>query len=100
MEFGDPLVQKFACMDALLLQSSPTLCEPMDYTPPGSSVHGILQARILKSPCPPPGDLPDPGIEPMSPVSPALAGRFFTTVPPGKSKMAPEFLKAVLSVAD
>ena len=31
-----------------------------------------------------PGDLPDPGIEPTSPVSPALADRFFTTVPPGK----------------
>jgi len=33
-------------------------------------------------PCPPPGNLPDPGIKP---VSPALAGRFFTTEPPGKS---------------
>ena len=31
------------------------------------------------SPCPPPGDLPDPGIESESLVSPALAGRFFTT---------------------
>ena len=31
------------------------------------------------------GDLPDPGIEPVSPASPALAGRFFTTEPPGKS---------------
>ena len=30
-------------------------------------------------PCPPPGDLPDPGIEPESLTSPALAGRFFTT---------------------
>ena len=36
-------------------------------------------------PFPPPGDLPDPEIEPASPVSPALAGRIFTTVPPGKS---------------
>ena len=33
---------------------------------------------------PPPGDLPDPGIEPGSLGSPALAGRFFTTLPPGK----------------
>ena len=31
-----------------------------------------------------PGDLPDPGIKPMSPVSPAMAGRYFTTEPPGK----------------
>jgi len=30
---------------------------------------------------PPPGDLPDPGIEPMTPASPALGGRFFTTEP-------------------
>ena len=35
-------------------------------------------------PFPPPGDLPDLGIEPSSPASPALAGRFFTTEPPGK----------------
>ena len=28
-------------------QSCPTLCDPMDCSPPGSSVHGILQARIL-----------------------------------------------------
>ena len=34
-------------------------------------------------PFPTPGDLPDPGIEPMSLVSPALAGGFFTTEPPG-----------------
>ena len=31
-----------------------------------------------------PGDSPDPGIEPTSPVSPALEGRFFTTEPPEK----------------
>ena len=48
--------------------------------PPGSSVHGILQVRILEwVVCPSPGDLPDPGIEPPFPVSPALAGGFFTT---------------------
>ena len=35
-------------------------------------------------PFPPPGDLPDPGIEPMSPMSPASAREFFTTEPPGK----------------
>ena len=33
---------------AKLLQSCPTLCDPMDCSPPGSSVHGILQARILE----------------------------------------------------
>ena len=35
-------------------------------------------------PLPSPGNLPDPGIEPTSLASPALAGRFFTTEPPGK----------------
>ena len=32
----------------LVAQSCPTLCNPMDYSPPDSSVHGILQARILE----------------------------------------------------
>ena len=67
-------------MCAKSLQLCPTLCDPVDCRPPGSSVHGILQARILEwVACPPPGDLPDPGIEPSSLVSPALAGGFFTT---------------------
>ena len=35
-------------------------------------------------PIPPPGDLPDLRIQPMSPAAPALADRFFTTEPPGK----------------
>ena len=29
-------------------QSCPTLSDPMDYSPPGSSIHGILQARVLE----------------------------------------------------
>ena len=66
-------------MHAKSLQSCLTLCNPMDCSPPDSSVHGILQERILEwVPCPPLGALPDPGIEP-SLTSPALAGRFFTT---------------------
>ena len=68
-----------ACMHTQSLQSRLTLYDPMDRSPPGSSVHGILQARILKwvtmlsS-----GDLPDPGIEHTSLISSALAGRFCT----------------------
>ena len=51
------------------------------------SVHGICQERLLELvPFPTPEDLPDPGIEPSSLVSPASAGRFFTTVPSGKPK--------------
>ena len=114
------------------LQLCPTLCDPIECSLPGSSVHRILQARILEwlsLPSPedlpnagikpgspslqvdslpseppekslpswgatttrkvksqgsdsrysPPGDLPNPGIEPMSLLSPALASRFFTT---------------------
>ena len=60
-------------------------CDPTDCSPPGSSVHGIFQTRILSGlPFPSPGDLPDPGITPVSPASPLLAGRFFTPEPPGK----------------
>ena len=67
-------------MHAKMLQSRPTLCNPMDCSPPGFSVHGVLQARIqVRLPCPSPGDLPDPGIEPTSFVTSTLAGRFFTT---------------------
>ena len=67
------------------LQSCPALCKPMDCSPPGSSVHGILQARILEwlvmfstRGTSPPGDLPNPGIKPSS-LYPESAGRFFST---------------------
>ena len=50
-------------------QSYPTLCDPMDCSLPGSSIHGILQARVLEwLSFPSPGDLPDPGIVPGSPT--------------------------------
>jgi len=56
------------CVHAQSLQSCLTLCDPMDCSLPSSSVHGILQARILKwLPCPPPGDLPNLGIKPDIP---------------------------------
>ena len=52
------------CVSAKSLQPCPTLCDPMDCSQVGSSVHGILQARILDwVAIPPPGDLLDPGIE-------------------------------------
>ena len=38
----------YVCMHAKSLQSCPTLCDPMDHSPLVSSVHGILQARILE----------------------------------------------------
>ena len=67
------------CVHAKWLQQFTPLCDPMDCSPPGSSVHEIPQARGLGLPGPPAGDLPDPGIKPSSFMSPALSGRFFTT---------------------
>ena len=71
------------CMSANPLQCRPTLCDLTDCSPPGSSGHGISQARYWNGlPFPLPEDLPNPGTEPVSPESPAVAGRFFTTEPP------------------
>ena len=56
-------------MKVLVAQSCPTLCDPMDCSLLGSSVHGILQARTLEWVAfPSAGDLPDPGIKPGSPA--------------------------------
>ena len=53
----------------LVTQLCSTLCDPMDCSLPGSSVHGILQARILEWVAIPfSRDLPNPGIEPGSPA--------------------------------
>ena len=72
-------------MKVKVTQSCPTLCNPMDCSPPGSSVYGILQARILEwVAIPSPGDLSDPRSKPSPFVSPAFAGGFFTTTPPEK----------------
>ena len=65
-------------MRAKSLQSCPTLCDPMDCSPPGSSVHGILQARILEWVTMPSSKGPShPGIKPTSLSSLSLAGGFF-----------------------
>ena len=66
-------------MHAKLLQSCQTLSESMDYSPPGSSVHGILQARILEWIAMSSSRGSSPGIKPTSLTSPELAGGFFTT---------------------
>ena len=68
---------------SLVAKSCPTLCNTMDCSPPGSSVRGISQVRILELLFPPPA-----GIFPTQGSNPHLlhlAGRFFTTEPPGKS---------------
>ena len=59
-------------------QLCPSLYDPMDCSPPGPSVHGISQVRLLEwVAISSPGDLPDPGIRCISCVS-CTAGGFFT----------------------
>ena len=65
---------KLASVWVLSLSHVP-LCDPTAILSVGFSRQEYWSAL----PCPPPGDLPNPGIEPMSLISPALAGRFFTT---------------------
>ena len=77
----DLLYSKYPDLTHLLLLFSGYVVSdslwPMDCSPPGSSVHGILRQEYWSGlPFPSPGDLPDPGIEP---ASPALAEGFFTT---------------------
>jgi len=65
----------------------------MDYSLPGFSVHGISQEEYWSGlPFPSPGDLCDPGIEP---VSPALAGEFFTRSHLGSPKYTIQYLLIV-----
>ena len=59
----------YESVKVLVTQSCPTLCNPTDRSPPGSSVHGISQAGVYSVlPLPSSGDLPDPGIKPKSPT--------------------------------
>ena len=93
-----PLPYICTCVHAKSLQSCLTLCNAMDPSPPGSSVHGTLQARILGWVAVPSSrGSAYPGIEPTSLVSPGLAGVFFTTSTTWKaptSNKFPQFLFA------
>ena len=56
-------------MKVVVIQSCPTLCDPMDCSSPGSSVRIFARQGYWSGlPFPSPGDLPDPGIEPGSPA--------------------------------
>ena len=69
----------------LVTKSCSTLCDPMVYSLQAPfSMEFCMQEYWSGLPFPPSEDLPDPGIEPKSSASPAVAGRFFTTEPPGK----------------
>ena len=71
-------------MSVQLLQSFLTPCDPVDYSPSGSSV-GIFQQECWSGlPFPAPGDPPDPGSDPVSPLFPALQLDSLPMEPPGK----------------
>ena len=79
-------------------QLCPALCDPVNCSLSGTSVHGILQATILEwVAIASSRDIPDPGTEPMSP---ALAGRLFTTEPAGKphSVLKFSYFKVLLKI--
>ena len=62
--------RNFRVLSCLVAQSCPTLCNPLDRSPPGSSDRGIFfrQAYWSALPFPTPRNLPNPGIEPVSPT--------------------------------
>ena len=92
---GKTMMSKLIIIQEEFAQTCSMVCESMDYSPPGFSVHGILRQEYWSVlPFPSPGYLPDPGMEPMSPLSPTQASRFFTTEPLGKptSRILPGYL--------
>ena len=87
MDFEGSETRKVECVHAKLLRLCPSLRDPMNHGPPGSSVHGISRQEYWRGLSrPPPGELPNPGIESTSPLSPALASEFFTTSATWKAK--------------
>ena len=96
VEFPFSLKPDSACVHRCVLNcfSHVQLCAPVDCSLPGSSVHGIPQQEHGHGePCPPPGELPDPGIKLMSPMSPALAGAFFTASATSEGQASQHFFK-------
>ena len=82
-----------ACMCAKSLKSCLTVCDPMDWNPPGSSIHWILPARILEWVAMPSSrESSNPQIKPMSPASSALQADS-TTEPLGKCTEGEEWTK-------
>ena len=76
----------FRCVSA---QACLTLCDSMDCSPPIPLSMELFRREYWSGlPCPPPGDLPNPGTEPASPVSPVLADGFFISVPPEKPHLS------------
>ena len=86
--FSSVTLYSFVCMHAKSLLSCLTLCDPVDCRPPGSSVHQILQARIVQWVALPfSRGSSQPRDEPLSLLSPALADEFWC-LPKGRSRGA------------
>ena len=85
LQRNPPLLPSIICQENFFLKRSDNkylrclnLFDPMDCGSPHSSVYGFFRQEYCSGlPCPPPGDLPNLGIEPASLTSPALAGEFF-----------------------
>ena len=76
MRKASPSLKGFKASAKLL--SRVQLSDPVDCSPPGSLSMGFSRQEYWSGlPGPPPGDLPDPGVNPVSLTSPALAGKFF-----------------------
>ena len=85
-KFKKTQVVNYIKMKMLVIHSCPDLCNPMDCSPPGFSVNGILQAKYWSGlPFPSPGDLPHPGIKPGSP---ALQADSLPSEPPSEVAQA------------
>ena len=82
-------------LHACVLQSCLILCNPLDWRPPGSSVHGILQASILEWVARP---FSRGSSQPMSLTFHALAGGFFTTSATWKVHVTPYFMVKLISI--
>ena len=81
----------------LAVQSCPALCETLCFTPPGSFVHGIFQAKYWSGlPFPSPGDLPNPGIKPRSP---AMQAYTLPSEPPGEPQEVTKAVTMAIGVA-
>ena len=78
----DVCVCVYMCVQSLVVSHSATPWTAACQTP--LSMEFSKQEYFSGLPLPTPGYLPDPGIKPLSPVSAALAGEFFTTALPGK----------------
>ena len=91
-QHGQQVLRQHKVMRAKSLQSCPILCDHIDHSLPDSSIHGFpRQEHWSGLPCPPPGDLPNPGIESVS-LNVSCTGRrvLLPLAPPEKSTQSNE----------